>query len=193
MSLSKINALVGILILFTVYAVLRYNVFGDVDVQNIPVFILNKSISMSSAFFLLLAAWSHWHKEKEATKIWGTYSLHLAMVHVVLSLMLLSDVYYPKFFSEARMNVDGELSMLFGALAAYLYVLLRKTGIAKRTFHLIQLLAAVAIAVHLFFMGYTGWLKYGSWQGGLPPISLLSFIIVLGGGVLYLRVLRRED
>jgi|TARA_Y100000310_G_scaffold202533_3_gene202748 hypothetical protein len=193
MSLYRAKTVIGIVVLFTAYAVLRYNIFGDVDVQNIPVYILNKSLSMSAALFLLLAGWSHWQKDKQASKAWGTYSLHFAMVHVVISLMLLSSAYYPKLFDGELMNVKGELSTLFGALAVYLYVLLSKHGLVKSTFHRIQFLATVVIALHLFFMGYSGWFTVGSWFGGLPPISLLSFIAVAVGGILYLRVLLRKD
>lgn len=193
MNLYKVKTVIGILILFTTYAVLRYNILGDVDVQNIPVYVLNKSISMSSVFFLLLAGWSDWHKQKEVSKAWGTYSLHFAMVHVVLSLMLLSDAYYPKLFNEELMNIKGELSTLFGTLAAYFYVLLCKNGLAKRTLHLVLFLATIVIALHLFFLGYSGWLKYATWNGGLPPISLLSFVVVSVGGFLYFKVLIRKD
>jgi hypothetical protein len=41
-------------------------------------------------------------------------------------------------------------------------------------------------AAHLFFMGYSGWLNPGGWHGGLPPISLVAFVVFLIGYVINL-------
>ena len=35
--------------------------------------------------------------------------------------------------------------------------------------------ALVLGGLHLFFMGYKGWLDPSGWHGGLPPISLVAF------------------
>ncbi|GBF18741.1 hypothetical protein C21_00906 [Arenibacter sp. NBRC 103722] len=37
------------------------------------------------------------------------------------------------------------------------------------------------LGIHLVFMGYSTWTSPSKWQGGLPPISLDSFIVVLFG------------
>ncbi len=29
--------------------------------------------------------------------------------------------------------------------------------------------------IHLFFMGYEGWLAPAGWNGGMPPVSLVAF------------------
>jgi hypothetical protein len=39
----------------------------------------------------------------------------------------------------------------------------------------------VLTGVHLFFMGYKGWLNPGGWHGGMPPISLVAFIVFAAG------------
>jgi hypothetical protein len=39
----------------------------------------------------------------------------------------------------------------------------------------VLLFALVLGGLHLFFMGYEGWLKPAGWHGGLPPISLVAF------------------
>jgi hypothetical protein len=31
--------------------------------------------------------------------------------------------------------------------------------------------------VHVLFMGYSGWLSPAGWHGGLPPISLVAFVV----------------
>ena len=38
------------------------------------------------------------------------------------------------------------------------------------------LFALVLGGVHLFFMGYEGWMNPAGWHGGLPPISLVAFV-----------------
>jgi hypothetical protein len=50
--------------------------------------------------------------------------------------------------------------------------------ITSRKFMLFALLLG---AVHLFFMGYQGWLSPAGWHGGLPPISLVAFSFFVGG------------
>ena len=50
--------------------------------------------------------------------------------------------------------------------------------ITSRKFMLFALLLG---ALHLFFMGYEGWLNPAGWNGGLPPISLVAFSIFLVG------------
>jgi drug/metabolite transporter (DMT)-like permease len=39
------------------------------------------------------------------------------------------------------------------------------------------LVAFVLGGAHLLFMGYAGWMKPGDWHGGLPPISLVAFVV----------------
>jgi len=40
--------------------------------------------------------------------------------------------------------------------------------------------------LHVFFMGYSGWLVPAGWNGGLPPISLVAFLFFIGGYLLNL-------
>jgi len=55
--------------------------------------------------------------------------------------------------------------------------------ITSRKFMLFALLLG---AVHLFFMGYQGWIDPAGWHGGLPPISLVAFTIFTIGYVINL-------
>ena len=34
----------------------------------------------------------------------------------------------------------------------------------------------IFIIIHLFFMGYSGWVTPEKWHGGMPPISLIAFV-----------------
>ena len=185
---NKLAATAMVLGFSTLYAVARYNHFGDVSTQNIPVYILNKSISVSSVVFLLLAGWHHTRGNDLVAKFWGTNSLHFAMLHIVLSFVLLSESYYPKLYNDGMMNLNGEACVLFGVLAAYLYVLLAIRS-SRNFFVMFKCLAAGAICLHLFFMGYFNWFTTTDWPGQLPPISLISFLIGIAALVMYLRLL----
>ena len=184
---SRFTTATFVFLITTVYAVARYNFFGDVSAENIPTYILNKSISLSSVIFLLLAGWYHARGNGEESKSWGTISLHFAMVHIVMSFVLLSESYYPKLYSADIMNLNGEACVLFGVLAAYFYVLLSIRG-RRHLFLLIKCLAAGSICLHLFFMGYFNWFNTTDWPGQLPPISLISFLIAVVALVIYLKL-----
>ena len=41
------------------------------------------------------------------------------------------------------------------------------------------LMAMVFTAAHIFFMGYQGWTNTQNWPGGLPPITLIAFVIFI--------------
>jgi len=55
--------------------------------------------------------------------------------------------------------------------------------ITSRNFLLLSGLFGLA---HLFFMGFKGWLNPSAWPGGLPPISLIGFVIFTIGYVINL-------
>ena len=52
-----------------------------------------------------------------------------------------------------------------------------KAFIAIITSRKFMLYALLLGAFHLLFMGYQGWMNPAGWNGGLPPISLVAFII----------------
>lgn len=187
---SQIKTMITVFLLATAYAVIRYNFFGDVSNENIPTYILNKSISMSAVVFLLLSSWQRAINNHQMAKIWGIRSLHFAVLHIAMSVVLLSESYYPKLYSAGKMNINGEACVLFGVLAAYVYVLLSTSGSGQRAL-VLTCLAAGAICIHLFFMGYLGWCDIASWPGHLPPISLISFLVGIAALVLYLTQLLR--
>ena len=55
--------------------------------------------------------------------------------------------------------------------------------ITSRKFMLFALLLGAA---HLFFMGYEGWIRPAGWHGGLPPVSLVAFVLFGAGYVVNL-------
>lgn len=196
----------GKIILFTVllsfgYAILRYHILGPVEWKDFPFFILNKGVSLSALILLVLnfglgplnnigvkipGSWL------AARKSLGMTGFLLVLVHALMSFMMFSPAFYNKMFmSDGSLTLFGGLSMLGGVLAFVVlwgYNLSFQTHlrddkkfirfITSRTFLLWAMLFS---AVHLFFMGFEGWLSPAGWHGGLPPISLVAFIVFAAG------------
>lgn len=178
------------------YAILRYNVFAGVTWSHLPLFINNKAISLAAVIFIgasyLIGKFGtclpfHPGNLKILIEFSGLAGFSLAALHSLISLLLFTPAYYPKFFFEDEsMNLTGELSMLFGVLSLWCLTVtaihsmpyMSKALGAKRWKQGQQMgYACLALAGgHVLVMGLAGWLKPGEWHGFLPPISLLAFI-----------------
>lgn len=111
--------LITVLLLTTIYPIIRYVLFGNVDPIHLPIYLLNKSVSMASTIYLLFASVKFAKGQMEEVKYWGSISWYSAILHVLFSLSLLSGAYYPKFFGLEKMNLIGELTILFGVVAIF--------------------------------------------------------------------------
>lgn len=191
------GAIISITMLIAIgYAVLRYHIFGGVSWKDLPIFILNKGIALG-AFVLIVFNFTlgpaknlgipisgAWLKARKAVAMSGFL---FVMVHALMSIMLFSPAIYSKLF-EADGSLTGVagISMLAGILSfVALWVCnfsfqtqMRedKAFIGFITSRKFLLWVFLLGAVHLFFMGYSGWIKPSDWHGGLPPISLIAFV-----------------
>ncbi len=196
----------GLIIALTVissigYAILRYHIAGPVPWKDFPFFILNKGISLS-AFILLTCNFGFGPLKNlgvnvpgswlNARKALGMSGFLLVLIHALMSFMLFSPAVYGKFFEQnGTLTLVAGLSMLGGILA---FVVLWGYNLSFQT-HLREdkafiqfitsrkflLVAMILGGVHLFFMGYTGWLNPSGWHGGLPPISLVAMVFFVTG------------
>jgi hypothetical protein len=127
-----------------------------------------------------------------ARKALGMMGCLFALIHVLMSFLLFYPAVYGKFFiPDGTLTLNAGLSML-GGVAAFVVlwgynmsfqIFLREDAafiqfITSRCFMLSALLLG---AGHLFFMGYSGWLRHASWHGGLPPISMIAFACFAAG------------
>ena len=183
------------LILSLAYAVLRYHIAGPVPWTDFPFFILNKAISLAA--FILLAlnfglgplnnlgvgvpeGWLN------ARRAMGMTGFLLVLIHALMSFMLFSPAVYGQFFEQdGTLTLLAGISMLGGVLA---FVVLWAYNMSFQT-HMREdqafirfitsrrfLLVALTLGgVHVFFMGYEGWLAPAGWHGGIPPVSLVAF------------------
>jgi hypothetical protein len=188
------------------YAVLRYHIMGNVPWKDLPFFIMNKGLALSAIILLTLNfslgplhiliakipdGWLN------ARKTIGMTGFLLVLLHVIMSSISFNPTIYGKFFEpDGSMTLLAGLSMLGGVLSFVVlwgYNLSFQTQLRKDkafiqliTSRKFLLTAMLLTAAHLFFMGYKGWLDPSGWLGGMPPISLIGFVIFVFGYIINL-------
>ena len=187
-----VPSIIAILAISLGYTILRYYILGPEPADRIPAFLLNKAAALASVTFLFRAAVAHWRNRPECVRDWGTAALHAGYVHILLSLALFSAAYHPAFFTDDRLSLRGEWAIGFGTLAAYGFWLIRRNRSSEPTKRALQAITSVLIVCHLFSMGSQDWLNMTAWHGGLPPISLIGFILVFASGVLFVLSPRKN-
>lgn len=182
------------------YAILRYNIFKEVPWKNLPLWVTNKAFALTA---LILIGYSFCAPRTKPKKEIGLLGFFVALIHVILSLILLSPAYYEKFYeADGKMVLIGEIAILVGVLSfAFLFLaayqsfprLRDKTECNLRLIHQLVLGSLLLNLVHVFVMGYKGWINMSSWPGMIPPITLVSFILcVLFLGRRYLMKYNRK-
>mgnify|MGYP001563494816 CR=1 FL=1 len=180
------------------YAIIRYNIIKGVPWSDIPIFISNKAIALGAVVFIalsfvigpLIKFWPCiFDKLQPLRKYFGLLGFRLASVHAFMSLLIFTPQYYPKFFLESgKLNLTGELSMLFGVMGFFIFLIVAISDIpsiekSMKFEHWLEIqrtgyLAFFFVLLHVFVMGFGGWLTPKSWPGGLLPISLIAFIVI---------------
>lgn len=207
----------GRIILFTcllslAYAILRYHVLGPTPWKDLSLYTLNKGIALS-AFIILIFSFSFGPLNNlrirvpqnylNARKVLGMTGFLLSLIHILTSFILFNPAIYAKFFlPDGTLTLNAGLSMLGGVLS---FVILWAYNLSFQTFlredkkfirfitsRKFLLAAMLSSLVHLFFMGYKGWIAPAQWHGGLPPVSLIAFIFFLFGYVINLLGRKQE-
>ncbi len=178
------------------YAVIRYHVFQGVEWSHFPLYIANKGCALAAVFliaasYLIGKTLRVYERQPDRRliliKFCGLMGFSLAGIHAFMSLLMVSPHYYPKFFQDAhKMNLTGELSLLFGVLGLWCISITAITSlpfmydaIGADRWHRSQRMgyfALTLVAGHVVVMGSSGWLAPAGWPGLLPPVSLLGFI-----------------
>lgn len=197
MKKSYFMSLIILLAVFT-YAVLRYNVIRGTSWTELPLFISNKAFSLSAVVFIVLSysfgsLARFWPKVfvpvLSLRKFFGLFGFGMAAIHVIMSLLIFSPAYYPRLFlASGKLNLTGELSMLFGVLAFFVLTMVALSSLPEigksmspKNWLMVQRLGYLSLIVvffHIFTMGFGGWLKPSGWPGGLLPISLIAAILI---------------
>ena len=195
------------LVAASIYAFIRYNIVRDVPYSNIPLFIGNKSIALTATILIgisfLLGPLARFFPNIVVPRLYlrkhlGIAGFALAALHALMSLILFSPAYYPKFFlTSGKMNLIGESSMLFGILAFLVFAAISITSLPPIEKHMHPLqwkfiqrlgyLAYVLVLFHVVIMGWAGWWNPESWKFGLASISIISALVIVF--VLIMRVI----
>lgn len=199
MDLSK-NFYLKIFITFVislVYAIVRYNIFGNVPWEELPLYITNKAISLTAIILLLFSVIHKANTKQTKQNIWKIIFI-LTLIHVFISFRLFGPESYQKFYFENDLNLVGYLTLFWG-ITAFLGFLILNSGkllpeddskltIPNSLKKEIRKWIPFLITGHLIAMGFNGWISPSSWPGYLIPMSLIAFIIV----VLYIIKMRKK-
>lgn len=184
-SINSTALTVAVLIFATLYAVIRYNIYSEVPWNEFPLYVLNKIISFSAIILLSFTIIFRKRENPSFCKKVLKYSKALILIHVLVSLIIFSSSYYPKLFEADKVNLIGQFTILAGIASLFQLNNLRyyKLSRIEKSISILKRNGSefllIVLSLHLIIMGFSGWIKTHNWPGGLPPISLLSFIVVL--------------
>lgn len=166
------------------YATLRYNICKDVPWDEWPLYILNKAFALSALLLLLAYAVRVYQKNIGDRRILISAASAFALIHIIISLILLNPSYYQSFYFNSKMTNATNYAILFGAVA---FVVLHNRLLNIR-------LVALMIAIHAALLR-SGWSTPDQWAGGLPPMTLIAFCLGIITFITFFdsRGMREED
>lgn len=177
--------IVSLYLVAVAYSAVRYVVFAPKNLENFPVFVTNKGISMAAAFCFTLAFWHLWRTRHRTPGVeaaaWFRAGIFGVFVHVPMSLAILRPGYFKEFFTGDRLSFNGEAVFLFGALTAGGIYLLGRTHWTTRQRWWLSLATVATLCTHTLCMGIARGLNITRSHAYLPPMWLLSLLgITLG-------------
>ncbi|MEI7768144.1 MAG: hypothetical protein WCJ97_11985 [Phycisphaerae bacterium] len=172
--------LILLLLVSALYAILRYVNFGPIPAAQIPLNVGNKVTAVAAAGALVLLAYAHYRRQDEAGQYWLKAAGTLVLIHVLISLSILTPGNYKRFFipESGRYNPIGQWFVLMGILATVAWwKWLRPQELLQPGWG--KVLVAALVGVHVTVMDSAGWFTPEKWFGGMPPISLWGAIFAL--------------
>ncbi|MCW2393553.1 hypothetical protein [Sphingobium sp. B11D3A] len=159
------------------YATLRYNVLKGVPWADWPAYTVNKALAVGSLILMVAAVFRLRQPARSGTPflIWAGA---LALTHSLLSFPLLNPIYYPRLFESGKLTGIAGLSLTLGALLmAGLELGARRAGVWSYGLRVRALtLIAFGTGVHAALPAVSTWFEPAKWPGGLPPLTLISFL-----------------
>jgi hypothetical protein len=186
------SKIVLLFILAMAYSAIRYVGFAPANLEHLPVFVLNKGISMAAAFCFTFAFWQQWRRMRgTVTRVdpatWFRAGIFGVVIHVLLSLAILRPSYFPEFFADDRLSFNGELIFLLGALAAGGIYLLSRNAWTSRQRWWLSIATISLLFGHVLAMGVARGLNLNRSHAYLPPMWLLSLLGITFGAFYLLR------
>jgi hypothetical protein len=193
------RTIIALYIVSLIYSSIRYVVFAPKNLENFPVFVINKGWSMAAALCFMAGFIQALRKMRGKTigidpGLWFRAGVFGAIVHIPISLAILRPGYFREFFvktevggvegvgavmvvaENARLSFGGEMVFLFGGLTAGLLYLLMRPANTPMLRWALSLLAMSTLMTHVLAMGYCRGLNINADHAYLPPMWLLSAI-----------------
>lgn len=190
-----------------VYAVVRYVAFTPKYAENIPVFIMNKGVSMAAAVCLSLGFFSAWRRMRAGAAgsgpvsrvepaLWFRAGVFGAIWHIPMALAILRPAYFKEFFANAgvggadglgpKLSTAGEVIFFLGGLSAGLVFLLLRPQMGEKARWWASVGVMSALLGHVVAMGWCRGVNIKAQYGYLPPMWLISAVLVAAGLVVVL-------
>jgi DMSO/TMAO reductase YedYZ heme-binding membrane subunit len=188
------SAILWAVIFFVLLSLLLY--FRRFDYN---LYIANKAIASSAVILIgmsflissLERFWPDtWARKCYMQKYFGIVGFGVAVLHVIITFILLSPEQYSKIYTDAgTLNLIGQWSLLLGTLALFIFAVVAIASLpsvarsmSKRKWKIIEKLGYLAllfISIHLFLLKWNGWINLDNWLNGLPPGSLVPFVFIV--------------
>ncbi len=185
----NIRIITAVVSLSWIYAVIRYNVLKNVEFAHLPLYVTNKSFALSAVILVCLATLKSEKHGKDYSVYLSTAGYLIAMVHMLITFILINKEYFPSLFSGGKLNIFSELSLLFGVFTFTAFTFLVIFMITRDyyrnlfgqifTINFLNLLALTFLGFHSLLLGIKTWASPKTWPAMLPPISLIGFIAAI--------------
>ncbi len=173
------------------YATIRYNVFKHVPWADWPGYVVNKALALAGLALIGLSV-LRMIRSGRTIRRFMVWAGGMTLAHVLLSVALLKTDYFAKLFADGKLTFLAGWSMLLGAGAYALLEIGARRSRQWDTAARLEVLALVALltGLHAALPSVASWFQPAIWPGGLPPITLISFVI--GAAVWALVHVRRQ-
>ncbi|MET0371990.1 MAG: hypothetical protein ABW039_11515 [Sphingobium sp.] len=167
----------GLLGLALGYATLRYNGFKGVPWADWPAYTVNKALAVG-ALLIIAAGVIRLSRQSGRSGILLGWAGALALAHSLLSFAMLNPTYYGRLFDTGKLTALAGLSLTLGALSmAGLELGARRASAWSPALrHRTLALIAFASGVHAALPALASWVEPATWPGGMPPLTLISFL-----------------
>ena len=170
-----------IVFISAIYAFIRYIIIKGLPLADIPLYLCNKVLAFSSVvllfFSLIFNKIEYFFKKKSDTSVIISTGLRLGLLHGIISILILSWGYFPKFYTEiGTINLQGGWALFFGIIS---FLTVVEILFFKISFEKILKIFFILVLIHTVITGYDGWLKFSKWPSYLPPFSLIAFFILI--------------
>lgn len=176
-----------------IYALIRYVVFAPKNLENVPVFIINKGVSMAAALCFSIAFFLKYRDSNrdcdvaevnvgsDRAALWYRAGTMGAIAHIPLSLSILQPSYFPEFFRGERFHVFGETVILLGSLSAVWLYSLAQQRISSHARWILSVVFLLTLSGHVMAMGWCRGIHLNAQHAYLPPMWLLSLFGLIWG------------